>query len=473
MDSTFIHTIGIESAGMLEHNEKFALATEILRCRILGEPFNFHLIAARVDGRMFHESEKDIRAAIGMYLQKGSYSIGELATKTGSTIYDLQCQATRHADTTIEEALNNYLSVYSQVVEREISVMVPAWIADGMDGTQIQIESGKIREKRCVSAKVIGSDGVDDFEKQLIASLEGKLFDYPVKPFLQSERDQTPFYEPGDYVIVGALSGGGKSYYALNTLLYNSKAGIPGTYINLEMTPANVHKRMWQMEMGIRFERNMSHLPDADLRRAQYTWEALTKMPYKSINPGNDITPVINTVRQEYYERGIQFAIIDYVQLMKSAAVRGSRANELEDVSQRLRALALNLKIVIIAIAQIKQEVAKTRDKRGGLYDIKDCANFTQDATLVKMLYRPEYFGITEDETGSLYPAQYADIAHVKGRESGTALCLAKFNHIQGFYSADEEVRAIFPAPNSVNQPIPEYKPSIPAMRRNDEDIPF
>lgn len=71
------------------------------------------------------------------------------------------------------------------------------------------------------------------------------------------------------------------------------------------------------------------------------------------------------------------------------------------------------------------------------MYDIKDCADFTQDATIVQCLYRPGYFGVTtRTESGGqeIYPEGYADKFIAKGREIGTGLAKCRFDHIRGFY---------------------------------------
>jgi len=140
---------------------------------------------------------------------------------------------------------------------------------------------------------------------------------------------------------------------------------------------------------------------------------------------------------------------------------RGTRNYELGEVSAEFRSLALELKIPVMVLAQLKQEVVRTASKRGGLYDIKDCANFAQDAEFVHILHRPNEH-LNEGEV-SEFDDDYADVTNVKGRETGRLMATCKFNHVLGFYD-DQPFSAQFPA-----------SPALPTSfsRTEHEDMPF
>ena len=205
---------------------------------------------------------------------------------------------------------------------------------------------------------------------------------------------------------------------------------------------------------------------DAQMQHYLNAWEDVKKMPFKSFNPGTDLNSVLSTIRQDWNDRGIQFAAIDYGQLMNIPGYRGGRNYELGEISRALRSLALELQIPIMALAQTKQEVDKTATKRPGMYDVKDCSNFTQDATIVKALYRPSYHQIEVDEKGVPYPENYADHFIAKGREVGIALIECRYNWIEGFHDVPELTQ--FPIdPNEQSRIIEAARPS------GKEDIPF
>ena len=102
----------------------------------------------------------------------------------------------------------------------------------------------------------------------------------------------------------------------------------------------------------------------------------------------------------------------------------------------------------------------KYGDRRGGLYDIKDCANFAQDATFVHVLHRPNEV-LREGEV-SEYNDNDADVTNVKGRETGRAQVKCLFDPVRGFY---DDVSTQFPASSAL--------PASVTNNRNETDIPF
>ena len=208
-----------------------------------------------------------------------------------------------------------------------------------------------------------------------------------------------------------------------------------------------------------------ARLPIAEMSAMRGKWEAMKKMPFRSVNPGRSLPAILSFIRQERQERGIQFAVVDYAQLISIPGYKGPRNYELAEVSAALRCLALELNIPIMVMAQMKQEVWLRPDKRGSMYDIRDCANFAQDATHVQLLYRPSYFKIENDENGQPYPPGYADVHNAKGRSTGTAIAGCAFSHVKGFF--DDE---------GFSEPTPAFSPAMPAsFTRHEppEDYPF
>jgi replicative DNA helicase len=348
-----------------------------------------------------------------------------------------------------------------------VSKLVEGWVMRGLGSEEIQVEAAKARKELGLSARLSSSDGKEEFEKRLFAAIDGIKFEFPVSPFLASVREKVPYYEPGDYVVVAASTGTGKTYYALNQIHYISIKGVPSCLINLENTPANMQKRMWQMHSKIRFRPDLRGT-DEQIRHYLKAWEEVKAMPFRSYNPGPTLPAIVSAIRQDWNERRIQLAVVDYAQLINIPGYRGNRNYELGEISATFRALALELQIPVIVLAQMKQEVAKTSDKRGGLYDIKDCANFAQDATIVQCLYRPEMFDISTRElaNGSIepYPEKYADVFMAKGRESGVALSEARFDPVLGFFDAPQATQ--FPA-------TAHYSFNVPRADFDKEDVPF
>jgi len=107
--------------------------------------------------------------------------------------------------------------------------------------------------------------------------------------------------------------------------------------------------------------------------------------------------------------------IIDYLQLMTSAGKMESREREISSISMSLKALAKELNIPVVALAQLNRSVEQRHDKRPMLSDLRESGSIEQDADVVLFLYRPEVYGITQLPEGDSTEG-YAEIVIGKQR---------------------------------------------------------
>lgn len=449
-----------------EAQMRYESAFEMLACRCLGEPYNFHRVAPMLLPGLLNSglhSAKIVAACLAQANKSDGYTPQSIALECGIPPAMALEMAQRDAEMTLTDAIESFLLYHGQWAELRLSTYTESWVRSGLTADEMQAEREKARKDFGLAARLTSSDGKEEFEAKLLAAIDGIQYTYPVTPYLRAMRESVPFYEPGDYIVTAALTGQGKTYDVLNQILHNALNGVPSCYINLENTPANVQKRLWQMVCGVWFKSDLRGT-DEQMREYLRVWEMIKKLPIYSYNPGRELNGIVSTIRQAWYEHGVQFAGIDYAQLMRIAGYKGARNYELGEISGTIRSLALDLKIPINALAQFKQEVSKTAEKRGGLYDIKDCADFAQDATIVKTLYRPGYFDISVSPDGQPYPDNYADHFIAKGRETGPFLVCCRFDPIKGFYDIPNELS------------IPTYEPTFDpsqARPKKDQDIPF
>ncbi|MFT6962504.1 MAG: replicative DNA helicase [Flammeovirgaceae bacterium] len=180
--------------------------------------------------------------------------------------------------------------------------------------------------------------------------------------------------------------------------------GKPVAIFSLEMASTQLAKRLISAEAELESEK---------LKTAQLTpfeWEKLVNKTAKLTNSPIfiDDTPAISVLelrakcRRLKAQHDIQMVIIDYLQLMTAENKSGNREQEIAFISRSLKQLAKELNVPVIALSQLSRAV-ETRggDKRPQLSDLRESGSIEQDADMVIFLYRPEYYGITEDEEGN------------------------------------------------------------------------
>lgn len=438
-------------------------AKEVLVSRMAAEPYNMTQVAGLLHDQMFLSDDRLAAACRTLYAKRQAYSAYTLSVESGLPIELVQQMCGKYPDTTLPEAFAHFENAFGQYVEFEIGQNIQAWIRTGKTSEEIRIEADKYRRHKGILKGLAAEDGRAEFERDLIKSLRGEVIEYPVKTPLAAMRKFLPQFEPTEYVVVAGRTGMGKSYFALNCLYQCAVDGVPAAYINLENAPKDVQKRLWQMRSGMKFDRDMSRRNDSETRIIHDSWEWVKSCSVKVLNTGNNLQRIANAVRQDYLERGTQLFVIDYLQLMRDGSARRQRLDELAEISATMRGLALDLKIVVMGMAQANREAEKSSNKRPKLSDLRGSGDFEQDATTVMLLYRPSYYELGTDEDGNPYPENYADIHIAKGRNTGPALIKCAFDEVRGFYDPTDNV---FPGPSApLYQPMPRYEP--------ESDTPF
>ncbi|MBI5149388.1 MAG: replicative DNA helicase [Candidatus Omnitrophica bacterium] len=119
-----------------------------------------------------------------------------------------------------------------------------------------------------------------------------------------------------------------------------------------------------------------------------------------------DDTPAISALelrakaRRLKANQGVELIVLDYLQLMRSTIPSDNRQQEISEISRSLKALARELSVPVIALSQLSRAVESRQDHKPQLSDLRESGAIEQDADLVVLLMREEYYNPTEENKG-------------------------------------------------------------------------
>lgn len=297
-------------------------------------------------------------------------------------------------------------------------------------------------------------------------------------------------YRNQDLVILGARPGMGKTAKAIKTAIANVKKGIPVGFISGEMSIEQLTARAVAIDTNFHLNQLLKkgfEKPEY-FQTLQYHIDRMKSYPLLIDDSGKmDISDVINIAKTWHRKDGIKLLIIDYLQLMKDRALKGrNRNDELSEISRRLKMLAKELNIPIIALVQVNRECEKRgSSKRPLISDIKDCGSIEQDADIVEFIYRPEYYKLEmceeeyEAHTAALIDlGANSEIIYAKYRGGATGVTLLKWIGDKTKFADVEDPEDMVDVADS-NVVIPKALPSEAFdsgpvnIDENDNDFPF
>ena len=218
----------------------------------------------------------------------------------------------------------------------------------------------------------------------------------------------TSGWQKSDLVIIAARPAMGKTAFVLSVL---RNAAVdhnrPVAIFSLEMSSVQLVNRLISSEAELDSEKiKKGTLADHEWAQLIHKTAKLSKAPlYVDDTPALSILELRAKCRKLKAQHDIQLVVVDYLQLMSGdskGGFGGNREQEIASISRALKKIAKELSIPVIALSQLSRAV-ETRggDKRPQLSDLRESGAIEQDADMVMFLYRPEYYGITEDEGGA------------------------------------------------------------------------
>lgn len=334
-------------------------------------------------------------------------------------------------------------------------------------------------------------DAIDASEAR---TTSGKL---PILTGFEGFDAKTAGLEGGDFIVLAARPSQGKSSLALN-ILERVAAGVDAMHTGREAQPP-VPCLLFSMEMNkgsiagrhivgrarVSMQKWKGGRLNADeWRKVIHVAGEFAEFPlFVDDSPTLTITQLRSRARKMVARHKIGLIAVDYLQLMSAPSDDESRQVEVSAISRGLKALARELGVPIIVMAQLNRGVEQRESKRPRMSDIRESGSVEQDADVICLLHREEYYHQDDDEWLRKHPehAGKAELIIAKQRNGPTGIVHLKWNNEAMTFTDDDGLPEYQPAPTGK---APKKKveqlalaPETPAAPdpddEDDSDIPY
>lgn len=230
-------------------------------------------------------------------------------------------------------------------------------------------------------------------------------------------------------IVLAARPSLGKTALALSICEYATfRLQVPSLFVSLEMGRAELAERLIVMRSEVFGHKlRKPHLlnprdRDALARAADEVGTA--GHFHVDDAPSRTMAEIAATARRYRTRKGVGLIVVDYMQLIDPGDAgrsgRDSRQEQVSKISRRLKALAGELDVPVLALSQLNREAEKRPDKRPQLADLRESGAVEQDADIVMLLHRPDFYDAA-DRPGE------ADLIVAKNRHGGTGMVRLRF----------------------------------------------
>ena len=243
----------------------------------------------------------------------------------------------------------------------------------------------------------------------------------------------TKGFQNGEFIVLGARPAMGKSAALVTIAINAATSGVPVDIYSLEMSGRAMVLRALSFKAQINADKlKTGQIIDDEWLTLIDAKEKLKKLPIHLDDlPSQKPAAIRRKIKKGVKERGTKIILIDYLQLMDGSDAesgKANRVNQIGHISRTLKAVAKECDIPIIALSSLSRSVEQRGgSKRPMLSDLRESGDIESDADVVAFLYRPEYYGIDEDENGNSTRG-LAEFIIAKHRNGKTDTALLKFN---------------------------------------------
>ncbi len=274
---------------------------------------------------------------------------------------------------------------------------------DAFDQTQNPSELLDQAEKRILQIAELGITGetktlqeaIDEAYLRLDQRKQRGDMEYSGIPTGYVDLDTlTAGMQNSELVIVAARPSVGKTAFALNVIRHVVvEEKLPTLFVSLEQARVELAERLLCSQARVNSHRLRKGTINTEEQEKLFeAGEILSRSPlFIDDTPGQGMLRIAANARRLKVQKGLRLIVIDYLQLIDPDDRRDSRQEQVAAISRRLKFLARELEVPVMALAQVNRSSEDRQDHRPRLSDLRESGAIEQDADTVMLLHRPDY----------------------------------------------------------------------------------
>ena len=416
----------------LPHN--FIAEKIILSCLLINyEAIEITIKTVRVETFYFINHQEIYKAIVEMYRKKltiNVFSVNDFLKETG-------CLNKIGGTKVLLELLNQipnlvYLEEYIQLIQDKflrrslinlgyeainsayITNIPLEKILEDFEKKSFKLTNELVESKKLTTAELFLDIFLELKEKALKPELPGLRCGFHDLDLL------TQGFQKSDLIILAGRPSMGKTAFVLNVaenILKTQK--VPIIFFSLEMSKEQLIYRLLSNETGISQARlKIGNLYREDWYKLKDSIKNYSRLPFFIDDQVNlTILDIRSKIKNILFEQNkIGLVIIDYLQLLLNSKLKfENRVQEISQITRSLKNLAKEFQIPIIALSQLSRNVENRLNKRPVLSDLRESGSIEQDADLVLMLYRDNYYNSIVDKNKKITSAELIISKHRNG----------------------------------------------------------
>lgn len=422
--------------GMLLSRDAIADAVEIVTARDFYRPIHADIYTAILDRYSRGEPTDPINIAAHLV------DTGLITKIPGGAAYlhdlveviPLPASTGWHARTVANRATRRRL------IEAGMSITQLGYATNGDDNSRLADKAGELLYAATSDRLTSDLTPIGNLLQPMLDSIEAASTHVGLRGLATGLRDLDTYtngLQPGHLWVVAGRPGMGKSVaasdFARAVAIHQRQ---PVIYFSLEMCEQELNDRIASAESGVKYRRiQTGQLTEEDWTRLTKALGNMADAPlYIDDTPGATITEIRAKARRLAQRNALGLVVVDYLQLMEGVGGKANdnREREVARISRGLKLLAKELAVPVIAVAQLNRGPEARMDKVPQLADLRESGAVEQDADVVVLLHREDYYAVKRGKEVSR-PGE-VDLIVAKNRhgQQGTVTACAQL-HCQRF----------------------------------------